>query len=365
VRKLFVLLLLIGVSVPKLRAQSNVASLIAGARVQLEQFNTDSTSALLERALAPTSGATTAQRVRAYVLYGIAQLSARNPAGARQAFRRALQLNPAERVDSLEFLEPETLLREFNAERAAVVAAAPAPAVAIERLTVQVALPADTTLAVTDGRLPISPLPSRKARATVAVAPADAPSAVLWADTLPAGASGSLGWSLRGRDGVLVPPGRYAVLVTAMDSAGGISQTVEKVVVVSRLPADTQVLAPPLAPSAFAPETLRLQHASPAAILLGVGLGAAAAFLPSALGRPELNQGLTGDGTAYAVAGSVTVAGLVGFLAGHRVQPLPENALKNAELRRQDAASRAAIITANAAAREAAPIRVRLEGSSP
>jgi hypothetical protein len=266
-------------------------------------------------------------------------------------------------VDSLEFLEPESLLREFNAERGAVVAAT-APAVS-ERLVVQVALPVDTTLAIADGRLPISPVPSRKARAVVAVAPADAPAAVLWTDTLPAGATGSLGWNLRGRDGALVPPGRYAVLTTAMDSSGGISQTVERVVVLSRAAADTQVPSAPLEPSAFAPETLRITHGSPTAILFGVGLGAAAALLPSALGRPELNKSLAGDGTAYVVAGSVTLAGLVGFLAGHRVQPLPENARRNAQLRQQDAANREAIATANARARENAAVRVQLEGGGP
>jgi len=349
---------------PRLAAQGDAGALIAAARTQLDQFNPDSASVLLERALTPNSGATTAQRVRAYVLYGIAQLTSRNATSARQAFRRALQLNPAERVDSLEFLEPENLLREFNAERAAVVAVAAAPTGG-ERLAVQVALPSDTTLAVTDGRLPITAVPSRRARAIVAVAPADAPTSVLWTDTLPAGGTGALGWSLRSRDGTLVPPGRYAVLVTAMDSVGAVSQTIERVIVLSRAPVDTQAPPAPLEPSSFAPETLRIRHGSPTAILFGVGLGAAAAFLPSALGRPELNKGLAGDGTAYAVAGSVTVAGLVGFFAGHRVQPLPENALRNAELRRQDATNRAAIATANARARETAAVRVQLEGGGP
>jgi hypothetical protein len=360
------LLLLVLAAASELRAQGDAGSMIAAARAQLEQFNTDSASALLERALAPTSGATTAERVRAYVLYGIAQLTAQNVASARQSFRRALQLNPAERVDSLEFLEPEQLLREFNAERAAVVlAVAPAAAPAVEPLKVDLGLPADTILAMLDGRLPITATPSRKARTVVAVAPADAPTAVLWTDTLPAGATGALGWALRARDGTLVQPGRYAVLATALDSAGGISQTVERVVAISRVPADTQPLPPALTSSSFAPETLHIRHGSPVGLLLGAGLGAAAAFLPGALGRPELNKGLASDGTAYVVAGSVTVAGLIGFLAGHRVEPLPENALKNAELRRQDASTRAAITAANARARDEAPIRVRLEGGGP
>jgi hypothetical protein len=65
------------------------------------------------------------------------------------------------------------------------------------------------------------------------------------------------------------------------------------------------------------------------------------------------------------VAASVTVAGLAGFLGGHRVRPMPENALLNAELRRRDEESRTAIQAANALARESAPVRVQLEGAGP
>jgi len=67
------ILLLALAAAPRLAAQGDVASLIVAARAQLDQFNTDSASALLDRALAPRSGATSTQRVRAYVLLGIAQ----------------------------------------------------------------------------------------------------------------------------------------------------------------------------------------------------------------------------------------------------------------------------------------------------
>jgi hypothetical protein len=101
-------------------------------------------------------------------------------------------------------------------------------------------------------------------------------------------------------------------------------------------------------------------------LLLGVGLGAAAAFLPSALGRPELNKGLGSDGTAYLVGGSVAIAGVIAFISGGSERhPLPDNVRRNAELRQQDAASRAAVEAANARARENAPVRVRLEGGTP
>ena len=362
-------LLLVAVHAQGVRAQGDVATLIAAARSHLDQFNPDSASALLERALAPNSGASREQRVRAYVLYGIAQLTVKNVSSARLAFRQALQLNPSERVDSLEFLEPENLLREFNSERIALAPvreAQVAPVVALSPLTVQLALPLDTTLLTTDGRLPIIPTPSRRARAVVAVASAAAPTVVLWADTLPAGVAGALGWNLRGRDGAVVSPGRYTVSATAVDSAGGVSAKVTRYVLVARAAPDTQRLPPPLAPSAFLPEASVTRHRTATGLLLGAGLGAAAAILPSVLGRPELNKGLGSDGTAYLVAGSVTVAGVIAFVtgAGER-HPLPENVQRNAALRQQDAANRAAIVAANARAREAAPLRVRLEGGTP
>ncbi len=367
-------LVVVALHAPVAWAQGNVATLLAGARAHLEQFNPDSAAALLEKALAPASGATKAERVRAYVLYGIAQLTLKNMTGARQAFRNALQANPNERVDSLEFLEPENLLREFNSERLAVVPAAreapvvvaPAPVAVVAALTVEVTLPADTTMPVATGRFPIRATPSRQAMTEVTIAPAATPLAVVWSDTLAAGATGVMHWNLRGNDGALVPPGRYAVTVTAMDSAGELSEAEGRVLVVSRAAPDTQALPPALAPSAFLPETAHVAHRSPAGLLVGAGLGVAVAVLPSALGRTELNQGQGTDGTAYVVAGSVSLAGLVGFLVGTRTHtPLPENARRNADLRQRDAESRAAIASANARAREAAPVRVQVEGGAP
>lgn len=363
-----VLLALAALALPRAaQPQAAVGGLLSQARAQLEQFNPDSASALLERALAREAGATAPQQVRANVLYGIAQLSRGNATAARRAFRLALQLSPTERVDSLEFLEPENLLREFNAERQAVAPApAPAaPAVVIQRLTVQVEVPADTVLDPSDGRLPIVPRASRRAAAFVAVGPADAPTVVAWSDTLRVGASGALGWDLRGRDGALVAPGRYALRVTAMDSSGEVSPTIERVLVVTRMEPDTQPLPLPLLAAAFEPETLRIKHASPTVLLLGAGLGAAAALLPDAAARSELNAGRTSDVTRLVIAGSVTVAGIVGFLAGQRVQPVPEAARRNAELRQRDTANRQSLAQANAAARAGAPVRVRLEASGP
>jgi len=222
------LLLLALATAPRLRAQGNVASLIAAGRGQIDQFNWDSASALLQRALATSSGATNAERVRAYLLYGIAQLNLKNAAGARQAFRGALLLSPTEKVDSLEYLESDDLMREFNAVRAVVVPAA-APSV----LAVDVAVPFDTTLLAPDGRLLVVSKPTNRARVTVTITPASAPDAPVWTNVNIVDSAGAAAWNLRARDGMLVSSGRYVLRVTAGDSLGRAATAPERVLVVT------------------------------------------------------------------------------------------------------------------------------------
>lgn len=223
------LLLLLGLTVaPRLQAQGDAAAVIAAARAQLEQFNPDSAAALLERALGSSSRATTAQRVRAYVLYGIAELSTKNPNAARQAFRRALQLSPTERVDSLEFLEPEDLLREFNGERAAA-----SPVSGPVGLTVDVGAPFDTTLSPADGRVPFITKTSNRARVVVTVAPAETPSTPVWSSIEVVDDHGEAAWNLQTRDGTVIQPGRYVLRVTASDAAGRVAPPVERLLVIT------------------------------------------------------------------------------------------------------------------------------------
>jgi len=222
VRRVALLLAVLALSAaPALRAQVSAASLLADARDQIDQFNHDSAHVLLNRALAPGSGATTAQRVRAYVLYGIVFLHAKRTTEARQAFRYALQLNPSERVDSLDFLD-EDLVREFGAERAAVAPAAPSA------LSVDVSVPFDTTLLAPAGKLVVGIRPSARARVTVTVAPADAPAAPVVTKIALVDSAGGVDWNLRGRDGMLVPSGRYLLRVTAVDTLDRQAPAVER-----------------------------------------------------------------------------------------------------------------------------------------
>jgi len=112
------------------QAQETVAGrLIAQARQQIEDINPDSAAVLLRQALDPRSGATLAEKLRAFVLYGVTELTASRADGARRAFREALALDPTLSVDSLAELH-EALVLAFTGERSALEAAArPAPGI--------------------------------------------------------------------------------------------------------------------------------------------------------------------------------------------------------------------------------------------
>ncbi len=334
-------------------AQSPAGRLIQAARAQLEAPNPDSAATLLERALLPGTGATTAEQTRAFVLYGIAQLM-RGTTG-RPMFRQALQRDPALRIDSLYFFGDE-IEREFTAERAAL--APPVSQAPRAALSVTVDLPLDTDLSAGDGRLRISGGSSYPARVVAVVTPADAPTVVLWTDTQRVNVT-TLAWNLRRADGTLIEPGRYALRLHAVDSLGQISQPLERVLQITRVTVDTQ--AAPAVPT-FAAESLRLRG-SPTSLLLGVALGAAAVGLP-AMGSSDLNSssGLGSDGSRYAVAGVVAVAGVAGFLVGHRVRPIPANIVQNRQARARYEQDRARIAQLNARARENAPVHVHVEG---
>jgi hypothetical protein len=113
--------------------------------------------------------------------------------------------------------------------------------------------------------------------------------------------------------------------------------------------------------TAFAPETLRLKRAPAAVLLAGAALGAGTLALERALGNSALTQGgATGSGS-YLVAGSVSLAAVFGFLGGHRTRPVPENILRNAEVRQRYERDREAALAENVRRRQDARIHIQFE----
>lgn len=343
-----------------LPAQSRATGLLVGARAQIEDLNVDSAFALLTQALDRSAGATSGERVRGFTLFAIAELIRGNRTAARQSFEQALRLDPTLRVDSLADLQSDVLV-VFGEVRAAIL---PGLTVAGPLFTVRVDLPADTVVPSDGGRLVVSVRPTTGARVVTVLEPEDSAGVVVWSDTQFVAATGIVAWDLRGRDAEIVPPGRYVLRVTATYSTGQPSPLVEHVLVISRLPVDTMPHPPSLPDSAFEPETLRLRLGPARSLVAAAAFGAAAALLPSALGRGELNQGRGPGGAAYAVGGALSVAGLVSFLAGHRSRPIPASIARNRERWEQHERQRARIVEANAAVLRSAAVRVQLEGAA-
>lgn len=345
--------------VTTLEAQSQASRLIAQARAEIEDLNWDSALVHLRRGL--DANPTDAERVRAYILLGAADVNQGNRLGGRQWFERAVRLDPQLteplfRGDSLSLLHSDAPVVFGEARTAVGPVLAPSAPRAI--LAVALDLPADTNLPIQGGRIWIETRPTYGARVETVVSPVEDRTAVVWSDRSPMGGAHTSLWDLRDRSGALVRPGRYSLRATATDSAGVVSPTIERILLVSRVRVDTQALP---APPTFAPESLRLRG-SPTSMLLGLALGAAAVALPMAAGSPDLNAGLAADQTVYAVAGAVSVAGIVGFLAGHRVRSIPENIQRNRESRERYEYNRAQITQLNARALENAPVHVQVEG---
>lgn len=352
------------------RAQAPVPQLLASAKQYLLDLKSDSAGLVLQTVLESGSGASAAERAWAFSLMALVRLEATDRSGAQTMFRAALRADARLPMDSVGVLrelqsEAEGLLQETRRLFPPEGAVVSQPQVARAPLGVRFEVSAETTLAVVEGRLPIVPVPNRRARSVVTMALADAPGAILWrSDTLVAGGTGPVLWPVRAPDGRVVEPGRYLFAVTAIDEAGEQARA-EWVVAVERVAADTQPIPGPVRPDELRPETVQVRRRAPAGLALGIGLGAAALALPQLIGSPEVNAGLSRDGTAVVAAGAATVAGFIGFLGGRRPVAVPENATYNADQIRQRASRLAEVEVANAQARELAPVRVRLERSGP
>jgi hypothetical protein len=349
-----------------LEAQAPIRQQLAAARQHLVNLNADSAAALLEAILA-RSNVLGPERSWAFALMAVVRLGEQNRLGARLMFEQALRTNAQLPVDSLAALrdldsEAEVVFREAQTivQQTAPGAAGPARV----PLSVGFRVAPETTLTGADGRLAVLPRPSRPARTVVTVAPVGAPAGSMLtnSDTLPAGATVPLVVDLRYSGGRPFENGRYTLTLTATDSSGT-QASIPWTMVIQSQPPVVQPEPRRLAESDLRPETLQVRYRAPSTLLAGAGLGIAAVALPSVLGRTEVNKGLASDATAYVVAGSATVAGIIGFLNGRRAVYQPENARLNAERRARYEADVQRVRAANEEARRVPPIRVTMERS--
>ena len=341
---IFITLTVVTISVGMVRyatAQAPASDLIAAARKDIEALDTDSATALLHRALDPRAGATPAERVRALVLLAASELIAGRPDSARTCFREALALDPRLNVDSLASLH-SFFLTTFEAERLAQASHREPPDVLLQ---VALDLPLDT-IVMGSGVYRISYSPSMRADVSLAIAPTNAPLQPIWTGTQTVDSVGANWWSVRYADGTRVPSGRYLLRVTATDSRGD-STTTERILVVTMIP-DTVPSPPPLAPSAFAPESVTVHGSSSGRWLSAI----AALVVAGTAGQRGLLYGIV----------VFPIALFIEHVATHHTAALPDNVAQNERIRAQDRQVRDSISQSNARALADPPVRIWVEG---
>jgi hypothetical protein len=219
--------------------------------------------------------------------------------------------------------------------------------------------PPDTLLPATGGRLVVAVRPTHQATVEFRIAREDGET--LWTQTRDAAGATRFEWDYHLSDGALPSPGRYVVAVTARDAQGDTSPVVERQFSVQRAAVDTLPHPPAPSETDFLPETVRVPRGGPGVLLAGAAIGAGTLMLEGALGNSGLKAGTSSGTGSYIVAGSVTVAAVIGFLAGHRTRGVPENVLHNAQVRAQYRLDRDATIAENARRRQNAGVRFRFD----
>lgn len=290
----------------------SAAYLAAGVR-HYQQLDYDSAAISLRRALAVTGADTLsdAGRTRALSYLGAAELFRGKRDSSYAVFRRLVAHNPRARPDPLVFPPEVTTIYDFAREATKVV---------------RVELPRDTTIRIGADRYRARLFASSFHQIIVSVEREDG----FTVKTLYAGAiSDTLQVFWTGDDTLFMAndSGRLVFSVTSLTNAGRQGRVVHIPLDLVMGPQDTLPSPTPLPDSLFLPER---EPAGPGlkSLARGAGIGLAVAVLPGLVAG-----GTSPSGSRYAVAGGLTIAGLIGFFHHRPGRPLPENISANIALR--------------------------------
>jgi hypothetical protein len=273
------------------------AALSARAIAAYRELDYDEAASLFRRALATTGphGLTDGARASASVYLGASELFRGRRDEALTAFRRALAWDPRHRADSLIF--PPEVTDVFESVRSLT-------------LYVQIRAPDDTTIVPGEQLFPMRLHASTPHAVTVDVTSEDGRIARrLYSG--PIAESVDVRWEGLDTAGGEPLEGRLAVRVTSRSSSGRVR--------ILRVPLVAQVLRQdtlphPLPPPAPADSLVRRGREShgPAlrALAAGVLTGLTAVALPAGIAQDG-----GGSSARYVVGGTLSVAGVVGFLA--------------------------------------------------
>ena len=318
-RALLLVLLGCWLAVPPVRAQdgsppaSSVERFLTNGLRHYQRLDYDSAVISLRRALArlPGDSLDDSSRARALTYLAAAELFRGRRDSAFVTFRRLVVLSPRARPDPLVFPPEVTTIYDFAREATKVVAAE---------------VPRDTTIKLGADRFRARLFASSFHQIIVTLEREDG----FTVRTLYAGPiSDTLQVFWAGEDTVFLAndSGRLVFTVTSLTNAARQARVLRLPLDLVMGPQDTLPTPSSLPDSLFLPEH---ESAAPGfrSLLRGAGVGALVAVLP----------GIVAGGTApsssrYAVAGGLTLAGLVGFIRHRPGRPLPDNISTNQALR--------------------------------
>jgi len=317
---------------PQVAHAQTATSLLEDGIRAYQDLEFDAAEGFLRRALEPAliqqladPGAARVLSARALTYLAATEVFKGNTDSARAVFGRLIRLDTRYRPDQLVF--PPEVANVYDAVRR-------------DTKVITVDVPETTRFRMGDGRLSVQLYASSYHDATVDIRNRDS-IRVRQLYSGPIVDSLDLDWDGRDSERLVVRSGNYDLWVSSRDSTRNIVRVVQ-------IPLDIEVESPdtlmhPLAPneSELRPE----QHArgpGMEALAGGVLIGAAVALLP---GTFSSDSDLMG--ARFAVAGTISIAGLATFLKLRPGKPIPKNIEANAVLWRSWQDSVAVVVAEN------------------
>jgi hypothetical protein len=268
---------------------------------------------LLRRDLASAAGATAADRTAGLVYLGAAELFRGRRDSAIAVFRRLVMLDPRYRPDRLVF--PPEVTSLFDGVR-------------LQTKVVTVALPRDTTIVPGPGAFALWVIASSFQTVEVTLRAEDG-SLLRPLYFGPVGDSMKVQWDGLDAAGQLPTVSRMLLRVASRGITGELAGVVQLPLDLRLARPDTLAWPPPPADSQLLPEFARRGPAE-RALLGGVILAGAVALLPAVVGGGGSD---THSGPRIAVAGTIGVAGLLGYVLHRPGRPLAVNVRANQAVR--------------------------------
>lgn len=321
---------------PALRAQAADELLAQGIR-SYQSLEYDAAAGLLRRSLALVGERPLADsgRARAYMYLGATEIFRGRRDSALVAFRRLVLVDPRYRSDQLVF--PPEVTNTFDAVRRAV------PAVTIAATEAEIALG--------DSLYPVK-LYASSFHEIQAVVTTDDGRLVRQLYIGPVADSMVVRWDGLDSAGTKPARGRFALVVVTRNQQGQPLRRVQVVLeTAARVPDSLAHPRPPTA-SQLLPER-QPAGAAWSSLLVGLLAGGTAAALPSVISGEE-----NGSSVRLVVAGSLGVAGVVGFFTQRPGKPLPRNVAANKVTR--DAWQRQVTAVIEENTRRASDVRLRI-----